>query len=81
MVKIKLLRFGILSELIDPGLEEIEFEQNLSVGDFKAAILDLFPELQAYPQFSIAVNETYAHADQIIADGDILALIPPVAGG
>jgi molybdopterin converting factor small subunit len=29
----------------------------------------------------IARNETFALADETLAEGDVLALIPPVAGG
>lgn len=29
----------------------------------------------------VAVNERYAKRDRILADGDELAIIPPVAGG
>lgn len=29
----------------------------------------------------VAVNAAYASADQVLADGDEVALIPPVAGG
>jgi molybdopterin synthase sulfur carrier subunit len=29
----------------------------------------------------IARNETFANADDPVADGDVIALIPPVAGG
>lgn len=29
----------------------------------------------------VAVNATYAHADQSVAPGDEVAIIPPVAGG
>jgi molybdopterin converting factor subunit 1 len=29
----------------------------------------------------VAVNERYARADAALADGDVVALLPPVAGG
>lgn len=33
------------------------------------------------PSIAIAINEVYASRDQILIDGDELALIPPVSGG
>ncbi len=33
------------------------------------------------PSPLIAVNATYASAMQVLADGDEVAIIPPVAGG
>ncbi|KKO52151.1 molybdopterin converting factor subunit 1 [Paenibacillus sp. DMB20] len=40
----------------------------------------------AYPAFSgksilVAVNEEYAKREDVIRDGDTVALIPPVSGG
>jgi molybdopterin converting factor subunit 1 len=32
-------------------------------------------------QPAVAVNQRYARADELLADGDEVALIPPVAGG
>ena len=29
----------------------------------------------------VAVNAAYAEPDTVLADGDVLALLPPVAGG
>lgn len=81
MVSVKLLRFGILSELIEEEMTEIEFEQDLSVEQFKQALIDILPQLRPYSNFTIAINEVYASRDQMIQDGDVLALIPPVAGG
>jgi len=81
MISVKLLRFGVLSELIEEDMTEIEFEQDLSVQQFKLALIDILPQLRPYSNFTIAINEVYAPDDQMIEDGDVLALIPPVAGG
>ena len=81
MVTIQLLSFGIISEIIDPDLNEIQFEQELSVQEFKEALMHFFPELKNHSNFTIAINETYAQEDESIKDGDQIALIPPVAGG
>lgn len=36
-------------------------------------------KLPAFPV--VAVNEEYATEDRVLQDGDVVALIPPVAGG
>jgi molybdopterin converting factor small subunit len=33
------------------------------------------------PEPLVAVNERYAHRDRVLAHGDEVAIIPPVAGG
>jgi molybdopterin synthase catalytic subunit/molybdopterin converting factor small subunit len=49
-----------------------------------ARVRDIWPELGLGgepPGLLYAVNRTYAEADQELADGDEVALIPPVSGG
>jgi molybdopterin converting factor small subunit len=31
--------------------------------------------------FALAVNEKLAHDDQVLHDGDVVAVLPPVSGG
>lgn len=53
-----------------------------TVGALRTRIAIAFPALK--PQIdaiAIAINEAYAHADDVIGDGDRIALIPPVSGG
>ena len=41
-----------------------------------------FPNLAEYePSISSAVNADYAPMDQVLADGDEVAFLPPVSGG
>ncbi len=38
-------------------------------------------QLDAARSFRVAVNQTVAHAGQTLADGDEVAIFPPVTGG
>ncbi len=41
-----------------------------------------FPAMADYEQaVSSAVNATYSRQDQVVADGDEVAFLPPVSGG
>jgi molybdopterin converting factor subunit 1 len=41
-----------------------------------------FPELASYERsISSAVNADYARMDQVVGEGDEVALLPPVSGG
>ena len=62
------------------GLSEatLDLRDGAVVGDILAAM----PELANTPAgVAFAVNRTYADADKPLADGDEVALIPPVSGG
>ena len=63
-------------------------EAHLTLGDgatvaqARVALADAFPTLSAaLPAVRFAVNETFVDDDAALADGDELALIPPVSGG
>jgi len=41
-----------------------------------------YPEIASYERsISTAVNADYARRDQVLADGDEVAFLPPVSGG
>ena len=52
-----------------------------TAGDALAHIRARAGARQLPPRPLLAVNERYAAAEQPLADGDVVAVIPPVAGG
>ena len=57
-------------------------EDVVTVRDFARFVAERHAELAArMPSVRIARNERFATMDEPLADGDVLALIPPVAGG
>jgi molybdopterin converting factor subunit 1 len=53
-----------------------------------ATVADVISNIRAHPGAErlplaplVAVNQQYAQADDLVRDGDEVALIPPVAGG
>ena len=54
----------------------------VTVRDFVRFVGERHPELAPRMEsVRVARNERFADADEHLADGDVLALIPPVAGG
>ena len=69
--------FAGLRELAGTGSRDLELPDGSSVGDVWPA-LGLGDEP---PSLLYAVNKKYAETSQVLADGDEVALIPPVSGG
>ena len=69
--------FAGLRELAGTGQRDLELPTSASVGDVWPA-LELGDEP---PGLLYAVNKRYAETSQALADGDEVALIPPVSGG
>jgi molybdopterin synthase catalytic subunit len=70
--------FAALRERTGAAQQELELPAGARAGDVWRAL----PELGAEPPGVLyAVNQEYVAADTELADGDELALIPPVSGG
>ncbi|MEO1235548.1 MAG: MoaD/ThiS family protein [Planctomycetota bacterium] len=82
MIRVKVLLFASLAERA--GVREIGLRLPLEsvAGDVWDAVVERYPELaDARPTTTISVNLEYAEPGRVLADGDELALIPPVSGG
>jgi sulfur-carrier protein len=77
-MEVKVLFFGVLAEVTET---RCKYYRNVkSIGDLKHRIVDDFPEVVHY-NYRISYNSEIINADQILNDGDELALMPPFAGG
>jgi molybdopterin converting factor subunit 1 len=81
MMKIRLLLFAQFREMA--GTDELDLQ--LAEGATAADLVDRLRREQAWHLLpkapAIAVNRTYAPLTVRLAEGDEVALIPPVAGG
>lgn len=80
-MKIKVLLFGIIKDIINQNSLEIELQESSSLLDFKLLLFKDYPKLQAHKNFAVAVNEVYEKDNYLLQLNDIIALIPPVSGG
>jgi MoaE-MoaD fusion protein len=58
-----------------------ELPSGATVADLVTALHGDFPAFAGSGRVSIAVNAEYVDAHHVLADGDEVALIPPVSGG
>ncbi|MFQ5631043.1 MAG: molybdopterin converting factor subunit 1 [bacterium] len=74
--------FAILKEATGVDSCDLEIEDQHTVADAMKKICKHFPQLDKYESVvSFAVNAEYAKPDVVLADGDELALLPPISGG
>jgi MoaE-MoaD fusion protein len=76
-VQVRIRLFAGLRERAGSGTRQVELADGATLGDVWPA-LDLGDEP---PGLLYAVNRRYAEATTALADGDEVALIPPVSGG
>jgi molybdopterin synthase catalytic subunit len=82
-VRIEVLYFGALRERFG-GVrrEETTVDGGTTLDQLVDRLCEAHPALTAARgHVKAAVNEDFAAGDRVLADGDVVALIPPVAGG
>lgn len=77
-MSIQIKIFGHLAEIA--GSNELELQGVSDTDLVRERLISDFPKLANYP-FVIAVNKMIINRNQKINTGDVLALLPPFAGG
>ena len=73
--------FGVLADITDKKEEQLVLDDsNLTVNSLKLKMESVYQELQKNT-YSIAVNQTLSGMDVTIKDQDVIAFLPPFAGG
>ena len=82
-MRISVLYFAVVRELVGRAEESLVLPPHVkTIGDVAVWLPSLRPELEGrMGSVRFAKNEEFAREDEEIAEGDVLALIPPVAGG
>ena len=78
-MKVNILFFGSLADVAD-GKSEIQLEDVPDINSVKSVLFEKFPELVDYT-FRIAVNQKILSDNITLSDNDVVALMPPFAGG
>jgi molybdopterin converting factor subunit 1 len=82
-IKVRVLFFGAAADIAGTRETEMAFLPNIAANAAFENLLRVYPGLGNGFERSLlfAVNREYATGDEILAEGDELALIPPVSGG
>ncbi|WP_088324212.1 molybdopterin converting factor subunit 1 [Polaribacter tangerinus] len=80
-MNVTVLFFGITTDLVETSETVFSLDKKVTVKDFKQLLIEKYPNLTNLTTYAIAVNEAYATDSILLADGDVVAVIPPVSGG
>ena len=81
-IRVAIKLFAQYAELVGLPQVEIELPQGATVADAVAALRSQVPAAAQLPEHPLAArNLTHVLPTQPLADGDELALLPPLAGG
>ena len=81
-MKIRLLAFASAGDALGSTEAEIDLPEGSTVADLRAALDRDHPEMAPlWPRLAVAVDGRVVKADEPLADGSEVALLPPVSGG
>jgi molybdopterin converting factor subunit 1 len=81
-MRVHVLLFAIVRDAAQTAEVDVEVPQTAVAGDAVKIVEQRFPQISKYMgRAAIAVNRRYATAQTEIAEGDEIAVIPPVSGG
>ena len=79
-MRIRVLYFGVLKDVMGRSGAEMEFEEGATVMDV-LAVHRASAKVAVWDSVAVAVNQEYARVGDVLKDGDEVALLPPVSGG
>ncbi len=80
-MELKILYFGVSRDQTNKDEEDLVLMENLTAGELKKKLMEMYPNLEDVQSFALAVNESYADDEVMLKEGDTVAIIPPVSGG
>ncbi len=81
-IRIECLLFGRYAELLEVRALPLQLPENATAGDVVACLRSDYPNGKQLPlEPLVAVNRKHVKLDTALADGDEVALLPPLAGG
>jgi MoaE-MoaD fusion protein len=82
MIKVRVRAFAAVREALGTGDSDVMVPQGTDVAGILAHLVAAYPDARLSDRrLAVAVNRAYALPDRVLADGDEVALIPPVSGG
>ena len=80
-MNVRVLFFGSLKDMFPQDNQNIEMPAGSTAADLVRAMASRSKPSAIWSTLAIAINQQYAGPSALLADGDEVALLPPVSGG
>lgn len=80
-MKVKVRYFASIRDRIDKDQEEVETPSGTTLSTLYEELKATHEVLGEWNRVLLAVNGEYMEPDQILSEGDVVAVFPPVSGG
>jgi molybdopterin synthase sulfur carrier subunit len=82
-MRVKVLYFAAVREIVRCDEEQVDLPPDVTdIASFVGWIAQARPALASHmSSLRVARNEAFASDGELLAEGDVIALIPPVSGG
>lgn len=80
-MRVRVLFFAVVRDAAGTDEAEFELSEGATVESLLAAVRERFGPETMPENLAVAINQEYAGRDASLQEGDLVALIPPVAGG
>lgn len=81
-MRLRLLAFAAAADALGARESALEVADGTTVGDLADDLVRRYPPLAPLaPALALAVGGAVVARDHVLADGDEVALLPPVSGG
>ena len=81
-MRVNVLMFGPVRDLVGEESVSLDLSAGADVRALQGLLIERYPALRAgITAVRFSVNRQFADDDRVLADGDEVAIIPPVSGG
>jgi molybdopterin synthase catalytic subunit len=81
-MRVRLLLFATLKDIVGAREMQLDLPSGTTIADLLTRLERDYPGIKGYrPVVLTAINEEYVNQSSAIADGDEVAIFPPVSGG
>jgi len=81
-MRVQVLFFGVLKDLVGRASESLELEDDATVADVLEHYQSRIPKIrEMLPSLALSLNQHYSGPGAVLGNGDEVALLPPVSGG